>query len=775
MALRALTGNKTTAAINIFGMATGLAASILILMYVFTELKTDRFNEKYDQIYRVELGEFSVMGAGIAGLFKDSYPEIEEAVRFSFGFSPVLRYNGNDLKIENFVFADSTLKEVFTIEYIQGDANTALSPPFSVVMTRSAAETMFGNEDPVGRTVRFNNRHNFTVTGVIEDFGSSHISMDMIGSFSSLAEMDNDPQFDEHLFRNMNYPTYFLLGKGSNPGELATKFNNHIEQAFPDLYSLHNNFRFGLKGLHDIYFGRDQISDYSKTGNLTLIYMLAAVALFIILIAAFNFINLSTANASNRAKEIGIRKLLGAGREKIIFQFLAESVMMCLAAFILSVVLVELFIPVFNNLVSANFSAELVTRPATLFISLAGVIIIGILAGIYPAFYLSSFAPASILKGEKTKGKGAVNFRRFFIVLQFSITVTLIIGTIVANSQVHYLKNKELGYNNEKVITMRLNSQILNNSDSFRDAVLSHPEIEKYSMSNNIPGFIGWFESWIIDDELKQFKFMSVDPDYIDLMEIEISEGRNFSWDRIADMDNAYIINEEAARHFGFDSPAGKEFNVGTGTPARITGVVKDFHFRSLHEPIGPFVMDWNPNNLRVANVKISGNNTAGTIQHLRREWEKFSPAFPFEFAFLEEESGRLYQSEMRIATLFSSFAILAIIIACLGLYGLAAFVASQRTKEIGIRKAMGASVTGIMLMLSKDFARWVVIANIIAWPVSYYIITSWLENFPYRISPGPAIFILAAIIALLIAVVTVAGQSYRTANMNPANTLRDE
>ncbi len=775
MALRALAGNKTTTIINIIGLASGLAAAILIMMYVVSELKTDRFNEKYHQIHRVDLGEFPVMGAGIAGLFNDVYPEIEEAVRFSFGFSPVLRYNGNDIKAENFVFADSTLNRVFTIEFLQGDPKNALSRPYSLVLTRSAAESMFGTEDPAGRTVRFNNLHDFTVTGVIEDFGNSHISIDYLTSFSTLPEMSNDPHFDEHLFRNMNYPTYFILSEEADPSELASAMNSQIEKEFPDLYTSNPAFRFSLKNLHSVYFDRDSQSGYSKTGNLPLVWMLTAVALFIILIASFNYINLSTASAGSRAKEIGIRKLLGAGRKMIIFQFLAESVMLCLAAFIVAIVFVELFIPVFNNMVSANFTADLLTRPATLLISLGGVILTGILAGIYPAFYLSSFAPASILKGEKTKGKGAVNFRRFFIVLQFSITAILIIGTLIANSQVNFLKNKDLGFNNEKVITLRLNREILRNADAFREALLGYPEIEKYSMSNNIPGYVGWFEGWLIDEEIKQFKFMSVDPDYLDLMEIELSEGRGFSWERLSDMDNAFIINEEAVRYFGFDSPSGKEFDVGIGKPARILGVVKDFHFRSLHEPIGPFVMDWNPDNLRVANIRISGKNIPGTMEFIKKEWGKFSPSFPFEYAFLEDETKRLYRAETSITTLFSSFAILAIIIACLGLYGLASFVANQKTKEIGIRKAMGASVSSVMLMLSAEFAKWVIISNIIAWPVAYIIASRWLENFPYRISPGAGIFILAGIIALVIAVVTVAGQSYRTANLNPAVTLRDE
>jgi len=775
MALRALAGNKTTALINIFGMATGLAASIIIMMYVFTEIRTDRFNEKCYQIHRLDVADFSVMGAGVAGLFRDTYPEIEESVRFSFGFSPVLRYNGNNIRAEDFVFADSTLNRIFTIEFLQGDPKAALSAPFSMVLTRSAAEKMFGRDAAIGKTVRFNNSHDFTVTGVIEDYNNSHISMNIIGSFTSLPEIYNDPQFDEYLFSNMNYPTYFLLGEGANTTELAEKLDTHIKDSFPDHFSINPGFRFSLKGLHEIYFDRNQEAGYSKTGNLQLIYMLSAVALFIILIAALNFINLSTANATNRAKEIGIRKMLGAGRKKIILQFLTESVIMCLAAFIFAVVLVELFIPVFNNLTSANFTTELITKPSTLLISLAGVIIVGILSGIYPAFYLSSFVPASILKGEKTRGEGAINFRRFFIILQFTISVTLIIGTLVANSQVNYLKNKELGFDKENVVTLRLNSQILDNSDAFKDAVLSYPGVEKYSMSNNIPGFISWFESWIIDDELKQFKFMSVDPDYLDLMEIEILEGRNFSWDRISDVNNGFIINEEAARYFGFDSPSGKEFEVGTGNPARILGVVKDFHFRSLHEPIGPFVMNWNPDNLRVANIKISGGNNGETIEHIKKEWGKFSPAFPFEFAFLEDQTDNLYQSEMRMATLFSSFAILAIIIACLGLYGIASFVANQRKKEIGIRKVMGASPASIMLMLSREFAVWVLIANILAWPLAYFIAGNWLENFPYRISPGPSIFIIAGLIAFVVAVATVATRAFKTANMNPALTLRDE
>lgn len=771
-ALRALIRNRVTSAINVAGLAAGIAASVLIMLYVFSELSVDKFNENHDRIYRLEVGDFTVTGTAQALILKDEFPEVQQAARMDFRYRPLLKRDGEYQRIDGFAYADSTIFDVFTFEFIRGDAVTALQLPFSLVLTESEAERLFGNDDPVGEMITFNDNREYTVTAIIEDIENFHLPVKALGSFSSLPYIENNDDHDRYLFSYMNFFTYVLFHENADPLILADKFNGLIDERFPDTRS----FSFRFRPLGDIYFNRT-LNDSPPVihGNLPLVYTLIVVAGFILLIAIVNFINLATANASSRSREIGVRKIMGAARKNLVFQHLAESVLMSFAAFILGIALVELLLPVFNNLLTSALTFDPFSSLSFFLALLLLIIGTGLLAGIYPAFYLSSMKVHSVLKGAVSGGRGALRFRRVLIIFQFTISIILIISTLTVSRQVGFMRDKDLGFIKDDLITVRLNREIFASSYVFRENLMQHDAVVSVSMSNNMPGYVTWFNSWVIEGESKPHKFLPVDPDYINVMGLELVDGRNFDHNRIADSENAFILNEEAVRYFGFDDPSGKEFHVGGQQPVRIIGVVKDFHFRSLHEPIGPLVLGWSPNNLSLANIRINQRMREEAIEHVREQWEILSPGSFFDYRFLDEEIDNLYRSEIRIGSLFRYFALVAVIIACMGLYGLSTFVSLRRTKEVGIRKVLGSSIYRIILLLVSEFTRWVIISNIIAWPLAYLAMSRWLENFPYRIDQRPAVFLLAGVIALLISVLTVGSQAWKTASLNPANTLRNE
>jgi len=442
---------------------------------------------------------------------------------------------------------------------------------------------------------------------------------------------------------------------------------------------------------------------------------------------------------------------------------------------VVAVVIIELMLPQFNYLLATNVEIHYFNDPFLLPGLIAGVLIVGLLAGLYPAFYLTSYDPASVIKGEITKGKSAIRFRKALIVFQFSISIILIVSTLVIYNQLEYMKSKDMGFEQERIIHLRLNRDIRSQWDAFEYELSSHPDILGVSRGNALPGYIGWQESWRVNDEFKQFTFLPLDPDYIELLGLEIIQGRNFSWERESDKQDTYILNESAVSYFGFDDPVGKEFHLEPYGTTRIIGIVKDFHFQSLHSPIGPLVLTWRENVLSQAMIRISDRGIGSTLAFLRDTWHTFSPEYPFEYHFLDDSIKRLYQSEERFGNLFLSFAILALFIACLGLFGLASFTTQQKTKEIGVRKILGSSVSQIVLLLTREFTRWVLIANIIAWPVAYYGMNRWLENFAYRVDVQFSIFIVSALFALLIAITTVGYQTVKAAMANPVESLRYE
>ena len=534
--------------------------------------------------------------------------------------------------------------------------------------------------------------------------------------------------------------------------------------------------------MKEIYFARNVDDSGTRHGNRQFVFIFIIIAIFIILIACINFINISTARAAIRATEVGIKKVVGSGRRRLIMQFLSESILITLFGTLLGLLLVEAVFPEFERIVGDNLRIAYLENPMNLLLILAGVIILGVLAGLYPDFYLTAFQPVSVLKGERTRGKSAQALRKILIVFQFSISVILIIGTFVVFQQLQFLRNKDLGFKKEYVVTFGMSREIRESREAFRENLLKYPQIEKVAFSYMVPGAGDNWEEFSFEGENFSTVVYQIDPDYIDLLGIEIKEGRDFSWDLTTDKTNNCLINETLAKELDADSLVGKHFDhpewYVTAVPVKkigIIGVVKDFHYKSLRQEIGPLMFVWGDNWSNHANIRIDPENIGKALEVLEKEWKKISPEYPFEYSFMDENFERMYRTDQRLGKIFRYFAALAVFIAILGLFGLAAFIAEQRTREIGIRKAMGATMSEVSILLVKEFTWLILVASVIAWVLAWLWAKNWLQEFAYRIDLSIWIFIAATLLALLIAWITVIYQTLKAANTNPADSLRYE
>lgn len=772
IAFRNILRHKGYSFLNITGLAVGMTLFILIMIFVQHEFSYDKFNHNLDRIYRLETGGGGFKFEAVNGKeLKEHFPGDFSVVRFEHShINTLLKYEDTSITIPDHVFADPEVFDVFTFRFVAGDPATALNEPFTLVLTEGVAKKIFGELNPVGKTLNFNNRQDFKITGVIKDLKTSHMRIDSIASFSSLPKMYGGGFVDHG---NWSFPTYLLLSKNQDKKVIEGKITDHFNR-IP--YYKEKDIDFCLRPLEKIYFFGQARGGFN-TGNVRIVYLLILIAVFIILIACTNFINLSTADASIRAKEIGIKKVLGSKRSNIILQFLSESVLISLFASGLAILLVNLFLPLFNSLISANLSFEIFHQPAALLLIIIGAIGVGIFSGLYPAFFLTSRRPAAMLRGEKTKGKGGANFRRILIVFQFSISVVLIIGTMTVYKQFKYMKNRDLGFNKDHIINVKLNDEIIwrkGNIELFKEKLLQYPDVLRVSYSCTIPGENPWGPwDYDINGEVRQLEINSIDPDYFATLDIKIAQGRNFSWHRESDK-QSFILNEAAVKYLGLTSPVGQVIK-RKAKKWQVIGVVKDFHFSSLHNELEPLIFHFKKSHFRTVSIKISANNISRTIAHIKKCWKAVTPAFPFYYSFLDESFDLQYKTEEKLTGIFGYFALLAIFIASLGLIGLAYFITQKRSKEIGIRKVYGASVTGILLLLSKEFTKWVLIANIFAWPTAYIAMNKWLSGFAYRTGIGIEIFLLSGFLALFTALLTVSLQTVKAAVSNPVEILRYE
>jgi putative ABC transport system permease protein len=800
VALRNLWKNKTFSAINIFGLAIGMGTCLLIVLYVLDELSFDKFNKKSDRIYRVDVNikfggaeqKFAVNCAPIALTMVNEYPQIENAVRFrNYGPSVVKKGNQN-IKEERIIYTDSTLFDVFTLPMIAEEPGKALTAPNNVVITESIAKKYFAKTDVVGEKLLFDNQKLYAITGVIKDVPeNSHFKFDF---FISLA---GDSLSKEDNWLSFNFNTYLLLKQGVDPKVVAAKFDEVIKKhiwpqaesvmhvSTDDFAKSGNYLHMGLTPLTDIHLHSDRIAELAPNGSIQTVYIFSAIATFILLIACVNFMNLSTARSANRAKEVGVRKVLGTQRSNLITQFLTESVVMSLCAFIIALLFSLLLLPYLNRLAFKQFTLSPNEHPYLLPLLLSFAIMVGLIAGSYPAFYLSAFKPIEVLKGKLSTGFKSSFFRSSLVVFQFFISIFLIIGTIVIYCQLNFIQNKKLGFNKDQVLIVKDTYVLDKRIQAFKEEALRQPGVIAASVSGYLPVPSGrndsplFPEGEINNDKAVGLQQWSIDYDYINTLGMEIVKGRNFSKEFAADS-SGVILNEAAARLFGYPDPIGKKVSRmmdNTGKKLKtytVLGVVKNFHYASLRENIGPLCF-FLEGSTGAASFRLRSDNIEGTLKSIEALWKRMAPGEAFTYSFMNEDFEAMYRAEQRVGQIFIAFAVLALFIACLGLLGLATYAAEQRTKEIGIRKVLGATVSNIAGMLSKDFLKLVLIAAFITFPVAWWAMNKWLEDFAYRINIAWWIFVLAGVVAMVIALVTVCFQAVKAAVASPVRNLRAE
>ncbi len=797
IALRNLRKHKGYTFINITGLAVGLACCLLIVLFVRDELSYDRYHDNADRIYRITLdallGEQEIHGpispAPMAQALVNDFPEVVQATRlFTFRDKTLVRYEDNRFVEERFFFGDSTFFEVFTFPFLQGDPETALVEPNTVVLTESTARKYFGQQNPIGQTLRVNERTDYEVTGVMADVPTnSHFHFDFLGSLGTLDNSRNP------MWVSNNFRTYFLLADGHSPEALQAKFpamvknyaGPQVEQflgiTIDQFFASGGRFAFQIQALTDVHLHSQLDFEIEPNGDITYVYAFSIVAFLILLIACINFMNLATARSANRAKEVGVRKVLGSNRRQLTLQFLMESMLLSVIALGVALVLAAVLLPVFNSLSGKALQIDYLDG-----FMLSGVIglavLVGLLAGSYPAFFLASFSIVNVLKGQGLVGMKSSGLRSGLVVFQFVISIALMIGTAMVYRQVDFIQNKRLGFDKEHVIVLERFNALGPQQQAFKQQIQQHPNVVAVAAANTLPGRSFGDTSFIPEgappEEILSLRLLYTDFDLLETLNLELVDGRFFSRDFATDS-AAVVLNEAAVKELGWTEAVGKRlvspsFNGEETEFITVVGVVKDFHFQSLREairPLGLFI----GRNLNYLAVRIQPGDISGTLAAFETQWKTFAPGQPFTYSFLDRDVDALYQADQRTGSLFGTFALLAIMIACLGLFGLAAFTAEQRTKEIGVRKVLGASVSGIVLLLSKEFTKLVALAFIVAAPLAYFATNRWLQDFAFQVAFSWWIFVIAGLAALAIAWLTVSYQSIRAALTNPVEALRYE
>jgi putative ABC transport system permease protein len=803
IAIRYILRNKVQSIIQILSLTIGITAIILIGLYVDHELSYDKFNEKIDRIYRLEYGDNAGQVSAIGHQIKENFPEVDNVVRMlTWGGDGLatIRYisdqgRESERKIElksKYIYCDSTVFDVFTFPFIQGDPASALRDPYSIVLTEHTAREIFGSKDPVGEVLwLWDMTDKYTVTGVIHDVKNFHIDIDILLSMVSVGE---DTTFLKNTLNSYNsgscYYTYLLLPHHYDVSRTEKNINTFLMDKAKDITYLSEVLTFSMRPLEEIYFSsllKNELG-YSRHGNLKLLKILSAIAIFILVLACINYINLTTARASLRSREVGIRKVSGSLKYSLIVQFLVESVIISLVSLLIAITLVQVLLPTFNQLAMIELSLERFFKPGTILLSITGILLLGFMAGIYPAFYLTTFQPVAFLKGEQLTGVRSVLFRRVLLTFQFAISVVLIIGLLTILRQLKYMKTADLGFDKELIVVHPSYGNMhweFHKRLVFKENLLRHPNIQKVAFGWGPGGKEDTFTGFVEYSGIKlKPNYLDIDPDYFGLLDIELLQGRNFSWDIKDDYRDRLnpeawkgriIINETALREFGMLSlEDGDNLIFEGGFRGELIGIVEDFHFVSLQYKIEPYIFVWMEPLPEIC-IKILPNNIQETIKYIKNEVESMVPEATFEYKFLDDYYNQQYKNDERLARIISNFAIVALLIGCLGLFGLSSFMAARRTKEIGIRKAMGASVRMVFLLLSGEFVKWIALSVIIACPVAWFIMKKWLQGFAYRTNIGLGTFILAIVVAFTIAFITVAWQSFKTARTNPIEALRYE
>ena len=786
IALRNIRRHKGYSFINIAGLAIGMACCILILLWVQDELSYDRFHENGKDIYRIMSYGTRYMIEGIDGTpaplapaVKEEVPGIVNYARFSDIPKLVFKYGDKVFYETRGLIADPSIFEIFTFPFAQGDPKTALSEPLDIVITETMAKKYFGNENPVGKTMEIEGRP-AAVTGVIQDIPhNSHIQFDFLSSYEFIQELTNYGM----SWGSFNFVTYLQLEANRDIQEIGK--NITAVAAKNNCPQVKDGVEFRLQPLSAIHLdNRAAFRNYSNVGDRKYVYVFSIIAFFILFIACVNFMNLSTARSTTRAKEVGMRKTVGASRRQLIMQFFGESLFLNSMACVFSLILVSVLLPAFNQVTGKQLKLDLIDVQLVLGLIII-VLLTAVTAGSYPAIYLSSFRPVKVLKGVfKSEGKGQT-FRRILVVTQFTLSIALLIGTSVAYNQLRFLRYSKLGFNKENIVYVPIKENIGKRYDAFKAELLNDSNIQFVAAQYYLFAEEGAFRStgynWEGRKEGQEVDIILnlVDYDFIPMLDLELVEGKNFAKEYSTDATQAYILNEEAIKAMGIQDPVGKQFSYGK-RKGTIIGVLKNAHFRSLHVEIEPHVFFFlndvsEATQYGVVLIKINGNKTEEALAKIQGVWENINPISPFEFHFLDQKYDSLYRKEKKIGTILNAFTLFAIVISCLGLFGLASFLTERRTSEIGIRKVLGASESGIVFLLSKQFTKWVLIANLFAWPAAYFVMNEWLKSFAYRINIGVWTFVLSGLLAVGIALGTVSYQALKAARANPIDSLRYE
>jgi putative ABC transport system permease protein len=790
IAIRSLLKNKGISFINITGLAIGITSCILIFLYIHTELSYDKQNAKFERIFRVltidkALGVSSnLVGITLPPLgpaMKNAFPEVKEEVRVSRSGKDLIEYNQKSLYTKDLIYAEPALFKVFDFDLVNGNKATALTKPNTAVLTQDMSKRIFGDENPIGKSFKVDNDKNIEVVGVLKNIPTtSHLAMDIVISLYPTAQDTNLIKY-LNSWNNIAMTTYVLL----NDPKSKTSVESELEPLIRE-NNVGKNFNVTLQPLKDIHLKSSDIlydeANQNKS-DIGYIYSLFAVAVFIILIAAFNFMNLSTAMSVKRAKEVGLRKVVGAIKYQLVLQYLGESILLSFISLFLAMILVECFAPLINLPIKGSFTLYFIEHPIFITGLLLSTIILGLLSGIYPAFVLSKFKPVTVLKGSAKNNKNGAWLRRILVIVQFTVSIGMIIGTYIVYQQLNYIRSKNIGYNREQVMTIDLNDQQLQrNSKSLENEIQKISYVEDVSLSSNLPGR-GFNrtgiqpEGYSSKDDIWIVSIMSADEKFLSNMKMELAEGRNFSLRFPSDQKESVIINDAAAKAFKWENPLNKKLSFGGSSPNKLNviGVVKDFNFASTRHQIEPLLIVNQPNANNILSIRIKKGMIPEAIKSVEETWRKINPNRPFDFSFLDDEFEQLYKTESSFSTLIGSFTFLAIFIACLGLFGLASYMTEQRTKEIGIRKVLGASIPGILYIISKQFIILILFANLIAWPLAYYFMNDWLRDFAYKIDIRISTFVIAGILTLMIALITISYQAIKAAIANPVKSIRYE
>jgi len=801
-AIRNIFRQKSYVIINIIGLAVGIACSLLILLFIKHELGYDKFNGKYDRIYRVDLdgkiGETEILGAftpaPLAKTLLADYPEVEYAIRMDKWSEVLVRIDDRKFVEENIMFADSSFFDIFSIPLVSGNPKKALAEPYRVVLTETQSRKYFGNEDPIGKSLRINSDTNlYSITGVMKDVPeNSHFECTMLISFLSHLRAK------EENWMSNSFATYLVLKEGTSAEQLGKKFPAMVEKYVgPQVIQIlgidleqfvasGNRFGFFLQPLSDIHLNPGIQQDFKPSSDRKYIYIFSIVSLFIIIVAGINYMNLSTARSMKRSREVGLRKVVGSSKHLLIWQFLFESILLCIISVILAVLILEIIIPYYNNLLQVNLSIHYFSHwyviPGLILIA----VIVGLFSGSYPAFFLASFKPVSVLYGKLKMGMSGVQVRSVLVIIQFIITIGLILSSLIVFRQINFMINKDLGFDKEMQFVIQRTDALKQSIPSFRQEIEKLPGVISTTNATAIPGYPNNHNGFLMEGKTADQTFMMqtswTDYDFLKTYGIKLKDGRYFSEDFSSDT-LAIVINETAVRQFGLKDPFAVRFiephqDSEKRKIRNVIGVVSDFHNQSLRERIYPqaFLLkprDWDWTGY--ITIRLAPGNSKNTIREIEKTWDKFTRNEPLEYFFLDENMRKFYFEEIRTSRIALTFSILAIVIACLGLFGLTSFAAELRSKEIGIRKVMGSSINRIMALFVREIVLLILISAVPAWIISYLLMKRWLMNFHFHISMQPLDFVVAFLLALLIALITIGYRTYRAAIVNPSDVLKYE